>query len=57
MRDPRQDIFQNLPAKVKQNVRKLSIDMVLATDMSKHMDLIGVYVRVYSDRQTDKQKD
>jgi len=41
LRDPRQDIFQNLPAKMKQSVRKLSIDMVLATDMSKHMDLIA----------------
>ena len=41
LQDPKQDIFQNLSAKTKQSVRKLSIDMVLATDMSKHMDLIG----------------
>ena len=35
------DIFQNLSKKQKQVVRKMIIDMVLATDMSKHMSLLA----------------
>ncbi|KAI5103744.1 cAMP-specific 3',5'-cyclic phosphodiesterase 4B isoform X1 [Silurus meridionalis] len=35
------DIFQNLSKKQKQNLRKMVIDMVLATDMSKHMSLLA----------------
>nr|XP_032826866.1 cAMP-specific 3',5'-cyclic phosphodiesterase 4B-like isoform X2 [Petromyzon marinus] len=35
------DIFQNLGKKQRQTLRKMVIDMVLATDMSKHMNLLG----------------
>ncbi|XP_062311259.1 cAMP-specific 3',5'-cyclic phosphodiesterase 4B-like isoform X1 [Osmerus eperlanus] len=35
------DIFQNLPKKQRQSLRKMVIDMVLATDMSKHMSLLA----------------
>nr|XP_020444320.1 cAMP-specific 3',5'-cyclic phosphodiesterase 4C-like [Monopterus albus] len=35
------DIFQNLTKRQRQSLRKLIIDMVLATDMSKHMTLLG----------------
>uniref|UniRef100_H3B0V9 Phosphodiesterase n=1 Tax=Latimeria chalumnae TaxID=7897 RepID=H3B0V9_LATCH len=35
------DIFQNLNKKQRQSLRKMVIDMVLATDMSKHMNLLG----------------
>lgn len=35
------DIFANLTKKQRQNHRKLVIDMVLATDMSKHMSLLA----------------
>ncbi|KAM9101293.1 cAMP-specific 3',5'-cyclic phosphodiesterase 4C isoform X2 [Sarcophilus harrisii] len=35
------DIFQNLSVKQRQSLRKMVIDMVLATDMSKHMNLLG----------------
>ncbi|XP_074060901.1 3',5'-cyclic-AMP phosphodiesterase 4C isoform X1 [Macrotis lagotis] len=35
------DIFQNLSAKQRQSLRKMVIDMVLATDMSKHMNLLA----------------
>ncbi|XP_047199639.1 cAMP-specific 3',5'-cyclic phosphodiesterase 4B [Hippoglossus stenolepis] len=35
------DIFQNLTKRQRQSLRKLVIDMVLATDMSKHMTLLG----------------
>ncbi|KAM4710010.1 3',5'-cyclic-AMP phosphodiesterase 4C-like isoform 2-T2 [Discoglossus pictus] len=35
------DIFQNLSKKQRQSLRKMVIDMVLATDMSKHMNLLG----------------
>jgi len=35
------DIFSNLPKKQRQTLRKMSIDMVLATDMSKHMSLLA----------------
>ncbi|XP_055520237.1 cAMP-specific 3',5'-cyclic phosphodiesterase 4B isoform X2 [Leucoraja erinacea] len=35
------DIFQNLPKRQRQNLRKMVIDMVLATDMSKHMTLLA----------------
>ncbi|XP_073705995.1 3',5'-cyclic-AMP phosphodiesterase 4B isoform X2 [Garra rufa] len=35
------DIFQNLSKKQRQNLRKMVIDMVLATDMSKHMSLLA----------------
>uniref|UniRef100_A0A8C9YNL7 Phosphodiesterase n=1 Tax=Sander lucioperca TaxID=283035 RepID=A0A8C9YNL7_SANLU len=35
------DIFQNLTKKQRQSLRKMIIDMVLATDMSKHMSLLA----------------
>uniref|UniRef100_A0A3Q2YHY5 Phosphodiesterase n=1 Tax=Hippocampus comes TaxID=109280 RepID=A0A3Q2YHY5_HIPCM len=35
------DIFQNLSKKQRHSLRKLVIDMVLATDMSKHMNLLA----------------
>ncbi|MFT7811910.1 cAMP-specific 3',5'-cyclic phosphodiesterase 4D isoform X4 [Arapaima gigas] len=35
------DIFQNLTKKQKQLLRKMVIDIVLATDMSKHMNLLA----------------
>merc|ERR1719391_523505 len=35
------DIFVNLTKKQKQTLRKMVIDMVLATDMSKHMSLLA----------------
>lgn len=35
------DIFANLSKKQRQLLRKMSIDMVLATDMSKHMGLLA----------------
>ncbi|XP_074158642.1 3',5'-cyclic-AMP phosphodiesterase 4C isoform X2 [Sminthopsis crassicaudata] len=35
------DIFQNLSSKQRQSLRKMVIDMVLATDMSKHMNLLA----------------
>uniref|UniRef100_A0A2D4F898 PDEase domain-containing protein n=1 Tax=Micrurus corallinus TaxID=54390 RepID=A0A2D4F898_MICCO len=35
------DIFQNLSKKQRQMLRKMAIDMVLATDMSKHMNLLA----------------
>jgi cAMP-specific phosphodiesterase 4 len=35
------DIFQNLSKMQRQVVRKMIIDMVLATDMSKHMSLLA----------------
>merc|ERR1719391_1098649 len=35
------DIFVNLTRKQKQTLRKMVIDMVLATDMSKHMSLLA----------------
>ncbi|KAJ8274021.1 hypothetical protein COCON_G00086460 [Conger conger] len=35
------DIFQNLSKKQWQSLRKMVIDMVLATDMSKHMNLLA----------------
>ncbi|NXP12947.1 PDE4D phosphodiesterase, partial [Thinocorus orbignyianus] len=35
------DIFQNLTKKQRQSLRKMAIDMVLATDMSKHMNLLA----------------
>uniref|UniRef100_A0A6I8PBZ0 Phosphodiesterase n=1 Tax=Ornithorhynchus anatinus TaxID=9258 RepID=A0A6I8PBZ0_ORNAN len=35
------DIFQNLAKKQRQTLRKMVIDMVLATDMSKHMSLLA----------------
>ncbi|XP_056136403.1 cAMP-specific 3',5'-cyclic phosphodiesterase 4C-like [Lampris incognitus] len=35
------DIFQNLAKRQRQSLRKLVIDMVLATDMSKHMTLMA----------------
>ncbi|XP_062250727.1 cAMP-specific 3',5'-cyclic phosphodiesterase 4B isoform X4 [Platichthys flesus] len=35
------DIFQNIPKKQRQSLRKMVIDMVLATDMSKHMSLLA----------------
>ncbi|XP_056119469.1 cAMP-specific 3',5'-cyclic phosphodiesterase 4B isoform X1 [Rhinichthys klamathensis goyatoka] len=35
------DIFQNLSKKQRQSLRKMVIDVVLATDMSKHMSLLA----------------
>uniref|UniRef100_A0A672GFM5 Phosphodiesterase n=1 Tax=Salarias fasciatus TaxID=181472 RepID=A0A672GFM5_SALFA len=35
------DIFQNLEKKDRDNLRKMVIDMVLATDMSKHMNFLA----------------
>ncbi|KAL2101544.1 hypothetical protein ACEWY4_003305 [Coilia grayii] len=35
------DIFQSLSKRQRQSLRKLVIDMVLATDMSKHMSLLA----------------
>lgn len=35
------DIFANLTKKQRQSLRKMVIDMVLATDMSKHMSLLA----------------
>ncbi|RWS14017.1 cAMP-specific 3', partial [Dinothrombium tinctorium] len=35
------DIFVNLSKKQRQTLRKMTIDMVLATDMSKHMSLLA----------------
>uniref|UniRef100_A0A3P8Y6P6 Phosphodiesterase n=1 Tax=Esox lucius TaxID=8010 RepID=A0A3P8Y6P6_ESOLU len=35
------DIFQNLSKKQRQSLRKMVIDMVLATDMSKHMHFLA----------------
>ncbi|XP_074506974.1 3',5'-cyclic-AMP phosphodiesterase 4C isoform X2 [Sebastes fasciatus] len=35
------DIFQNLSKKQRPSLRKMVIDMVLATDMSKHMNLLA----------------
>ncbi|XP_065809978.1 3',5'-cyclic-AMP phosphodiesterase 4C isoform X2 [Labrus bergylta] len=35
------DIFENLSKKQRQSLRKMVIDMVLATDMSKHMNLLA----------------
>ncbi|XP_064179444.1 3',5'-cyclic-AMP phosphodiesterase 4A-like isoform X2 [Anguilla rostrata] len=35
------DIFQNLSKRQRQSLRRMVIDMVLATDMSKHMSLLG----------------
>ncbi|XP_051985072.1 cAMP-specific 3',5'-cyclic phosphodiesterase 4B-like isoform X3 [Xyrauchen texanus] len=35
------DIFQNLTKKQRQTLRKMVIEMVLATDMSKHMSLLA----------------
>nr|XP_015204572.1 PREDICTED: cAMP-specific 3',5'-cyclic phosphodiesterase 4A isoform X4 [Lepisosteus oculatus] len=35
------DIFQNLSKRQRQSLRKMVIDMVLATDMSKHMSLLA----------------
>ncbi|GLD63781.1 cAMP-specific 3',5'-cyclic phosphodiesterase 4B isoform X1, partial [Lates japonicus] len=35
------DIFQNLTKKQRQTLRRMVIDMVLATDMSKHMSLLA----------------
>ncbi|XP_072450495.1 3',5'-cyclic-AMP phosphodiesterase 4C-like isoform X3 [Chiloscyllium punctatum] len=35
------NIFKNLSKKQLQNLRKMTIDMVLATDMTKHMNLLA----------------
>ncbi|KAK2822075.1 hypothetical protein Q5P01_022140 [Channa striata] len=35
------DIFQNLTKKQRQTLRRMVIDMVLATDMSKHINLLA----------------
>ena len=38
---PECDILSNLSQKQRMSVRKMVIDMVLATDMSKHMSLLA----------------
>ena len=41
LQNPACDIFSNLSNKQRMSVRKMMIDMVLATDMSKHMKLLA----------------
>uniref|UniRef100_A0A674PK74 Phosphodiesterase n=1 Tax=Takifugu rubripes TaxID=31033 RepID=A0A674PK74_TAKRU len=41
LQDENCDIFQNLTKKQRQLLRKMVIDIVLATDMSKHMNLLA----------------
>ncbi|KAB7506535.1 cAMP-specific 3',5'-cyclic phosphodiesterase, isoform F [Armadillidium nasatum] len=41
LQNPECDIFVNLTKKQRQTLRKMVIDMVLATDMSKHMSLLA----------------
>jgi len=41
LQDPNCDILANLSAKQRTTCRKMVIDMVLATDMSKHMSLLA----------------
>ncbi|XP_006875151.1 PREDICTED: cAMP-specific 3',5'-cyclic phosphodiesterase 4A isoform X3 [Chrysochloris asiatica] len=41
LQDENCDIFQNLSKRQRQSLRKMVIDMVLATDMSKHMTLLA----------------
>ncbi|GFY42749.1 hypothetical protein TNIN_405531 [Trichonephila inaurata madagascariensis] len=41
LQDESCDIFHNLNKKQKQSLRKMAIDLVLATDMSKHMSLLA----------------
>ncbi|XP_045146262.1 cAMP-specific 3',5'-cyclic phosphodiesterase 4A isoform X4 [Echinops telfairi] len=41
LQDENCDIFQNLSKRQRQSLRKMVIDMVLATDMSKHMSLLA----------------
>ncbi|CAH8581504.1 unnamed protein product [Dicrocoelium dendriticum] len=35
------DLFENIPRKQRLSLRRMTIDMVLATDMSKHMSLLA----------------
>ena len=41
LQNPACDIFASLSQKQRISVRKMMIDMVLATDMSKHMKLLA----------------
>ncbi|CAG0912881.1 unnamed protein product [Notodromas monacha] len=41
LQDPNLDIFANFTKKQRTTLRKMVIDMVLATDMSKHMSLLA----------------
>ena len=41
LQNPGCDILASLSAKQRQTMRKMTIDMVLATDMSKHMSLLA----------------
>jgi cAMP-specific phosphodiesterase 4 len=41
LQNPACDILAGLSVKQRQTVRKMAIDMVLATDMSKHMTLLA----------------
>ena len=41
LQEPDCDILQNLSQKQRMSVRKMVIDIVLATDMSKHMSLLA----------------
>eukprot|EP00808_Paulinella_micropora_P026990 g82259.t1 len=41
MREPGMNIFENWDSSRRQQVRRLMIEMVLATDMSHHFDMVG----------------
>lgn len=41
LQDRECDLFEGLNKKQRQTLRKMTIDMVLATDMSKHMSLLA----------------
>lgn len=41
LQDESTDIFDKLTKKQRQTLRKMTIDMVLATDMSKHLSLLA----------------
>lgn len=43
MYDSKRNIFQNLTADEKLKVRKLIIDMILATDMSRHFGIVKAF--------------
>merc|ERR1712203_704109 len=52
------DIFVSFNKKQRQTIRKMSIDMVLATDMSKHMSLLAdLKTMVESFKQGDKERE
>ena len=41
LQNEKRDIFHNIPKKQRQFIRTMVIDMVRATDMSKHMSLLA----------------